>query len=346
MLKLSYILLFVLIIFGCTEEKKDSFSTIEVQVTNRQLLDSLIIYDKEKSWEIKSTLRFKESNTALDTLHIMENKLYQIYSFIDGTQGELGEFIMSPNSKILLSMNENAPFDSSNYTGSFELPNNFLAYSKKYQNKLSEMVRKGISQEELEILIQDNGNSINEKGMALGIVDTLQAYVKEKFDQFSGVLKKKNTKYLYKASLVNTLGNGFSFKDINNKNISLTDFKGKYIYIDVWATWCKPCKVEHEFLKELEEYFSENDALQIISVSIDREYDKWKKYITSKSMEGIQLHSGSDSEFVKFYDIGALPRFLFLDTKGNIISPDEIRPSNPKTLKKLEATLNGMLAKK
>jgi hypothetical protein len=56
-------------------------------------------------------------------------------------------------------------------------------------------------------------------------------------------------------------------------------------------------------------------------------------------MEGLQLHSGSKSDFVKFYDIGALPRFILLDKEGKVISPDEIRPSNPETLTKLEATL-------
>ena len=68
-------------IFGCKEEKKHPFSVIEVNVTNHQLLDSLIIYDKDMSWEIKSVLRFKESNIVIDTMNILENKLYQIYSF-------------------------------------------------------------------------------------------------------------------------------------------------------------------------------------------------------------------------------------------------------------------------
>ena len=327
------------LISSCKEERKNPISVIEVNVTNQQLLDSLIIYDKDKSWEIKSILRFKESNRVIDTMKILENKFYQIYSFFDGKQGELGELVISPNSEITLFIDEKELFESIDYSGNFKLSNNFLAYSKKYQNLLSEMVRNGIKQEELEILIHEKGELINKKGISLNVVDSISSYVKLKFDEFSDILKQKNIKYLYKTSIVNKIGNNFFFKDIKNNVKTLKDFKGKYVYIDVWATWCKPCKVEHTFLKQLEEHFSYNNKLQIISISTDREYDKWEKYITKNSIKGVQLYSGSNSDFVKFYDIGALPRFIFLDKEGRVISPDEIRPSNSKTLEKLEATV-------
>ncbi|NQY05400.1 MAG: TlpA family protein disulfide reductase [Flavobacteriaceae bacterium] len=333
------IFLLSIVIFGCKEKTKESFSVIEVHVTNQHSLDSLIIYDKEKSWEVKTTLRFNKSNSIKDTLNILEKKIYQIYSFSDGKQGELGELLISPNSTIVLSVDENELFESITYDGSFKEPNNFLAYSKKHQNQLSNTVRNGIEQKELELLIHEKGDLINEKGISLNIVDSLSTYVKVNFNKFSNILKQKNAKYLYKRSLVNEIGNNFSFKDITNNDISLKDFHGKYLYIDVWATWCKPCKVEYDFLKQLEEHFSNNDELQIISISTDRDFDKWEKYITKNSIEGIQLYSGENSEFVKFYDVGALPRFILLDKEGRVISPEELRPSNPKLLKKLESTV-------
>ena len=340
MLKSSFILLlWILLVAGCREGRKNNLSTIEVKVENHQLLDSLLIYDKEKSWEVKSSLKFEASSMARDTMNIAKNKLYQIYSFKDGKQDELGELLLSPSSNIKVSLNEKELFESINYSGSFESPNNFMAYSKKYQNQLSEMVRNGVEEKHLEELIKEKGILIREEGVSLQIVDSLKTYVATSFDKFSEILKKKNAKYLYKASLVNTLGNNFSFTDTDNKNISLTDFKGKYVYLDVWATWCKPCKVEYVFLKELEAYFSNSDEFQIISISTDREKDKWENYVDNKVMEGVQLYSGANSDFVNFYDIGALPRFIFLDKKGKIISPDEIRPSNPRTQEKIASMI-------
>ncbi len=338
-----FIFLLSILIVGCKEELKSPLSIIEVNVINHQSLDSLIIYDKEMSWEIKSILRFNGSNIDKDTLDILENKLYQIYSFKDGSQGELGELIISSNSNISLTIDESRLFESINYKGNFESSNNFLAYSKKNQNYLSEMIRNGIEQEELEILIHDKSDLIDQQGKSLKIVDSLRTYVKEAFNEFSDILKLKNAKYIYKASLVNEIGNNFLFKDVKNNVKTLEDFKGKYVYIDVWATWCKPCKIEHEFLKHLEEHFINNDELQILSISTDREYDKWKNYVIENSIEGVQLYSGDKSDFVKFYDIGALPRFIFLNKEGRIVNPDEMRPSNSDLLKNLESTINNTM---
>lgn len=126
------------------------------------------------------------------------------------------------------------------------------------------------------------------------------------------------------------------FKDYENFNggkTSLSDFKGKYVYIDVWATWCAPCKAEIPFLKELDkEYKGKNIAF--VSISVDRRdaYDTWRKMIKDEQMGGNQLFADNnfESSFVMEYGIDAIPRFILLDPKGNIISPDAPRPSDPK----------------
>lgn len=341
MLKSATILfLLSILILSCKKTETKDISTIEVAIVNQQSLDSLIIYDKENSWEKKTTLRFKNSKSIIDTLAIKENKLYQVYMFIDGNQKELGELLISPNSSVMITIDETSPYESIEYTGNFDTTNNFIAFSNKHQNQLTEMVRSGIEQAPLETQLNEKSNLIKDKGVSLKIADSLKLYVAQKFEKFSDILKKKNLKYLYKNSLVNKIGNHFSFTDINNESKSLTDFTGKYVYIDVWATWCKPCKVEYTYLKKLEEHFSNEDKLQIISISTDSDIDKWKNYLTKHSAEGIQLYSGSNSDFVKFYDIGALPRFIFIDKEGRIISPDEIRPSNSDIYDMLASKIN------
>lgn len=337
MRKITPILISVILlcIYGCSKEIKQNYSVIKVSLSNNDL-DSIIIYDKEKSWEVKSLLDLTNSETIIDTLDILDKKIYQIYSFKEGAQSEFGEIIISPESEINLIFNKSTTTNPVTFSGSYKNANNFLAYSKNSQNELTNLVRNGIDSIDLKNQISDKLDLIKQKSNKLNITDSLKTYAFDKFNHFSEVLLKKNEKYLYKSSLVNKIGNNFTFKDINNKSVSLKEFKGKYVYIDVWATWCKPCKVEHKFLEELEKAFTNNKELQIISISTDRDYQKWKNHVLEKSIKGIQIHSGHDSEFVKFYDIGSLPRFIFLDKNGKIINPDEIRPSNKNLKYKIE----------
>ena len=60
----------------------------------------------------------------------------------------------------------------------------------------------------------------------------------------------------------------FSLADINGKRFDLSDFNGKYVYMDIWATWCGPCKVQIPFMKELEKQFH-NAPIHFVSVSLD-----------------------------------------------------------------------------
>lgn len=114
---------------------------------------------------------------------------------------------------------------------------------------------------------------------------------------------------------------------------SLDDLKGKYVYIDVWATWCGPCKHEIPFLKEVEQKFHDKN-IEFVSISIDQKKDHqtWKEFVTEHQMVGTQLFADNDwkSQFVEDYVIEGIPRFILLDTEGNIISADAPRPSDEK----------------
>jgi len=115
---------------------------------------------------------------------------------------------------------------------------------------------------------------------------------------------------------------------------SLDDLKGKYVYIDVWATWCGPCTKQIPFLKEVEKaYHGKNIEFVSISVDKQKDYDKWRAMVSDKELEGIQLFAEKDfkSKFIKDYAINSIPKFILIGPDGNIISANAPRPSN-KTL--------------
>ncbi|WET01734.1 TlpA disulfide reductase family protein [Flavobacterium sp. YJ01] len=147
-------------------------------------------------------------------------------------------------------------------------------------------------------------------------------------------------KVLHKS--VGQKGLDFTYKDINDKPVSFSDFKGKFVYIDLWATWCGPCKAEIPHMKKIEEdYHGKN--IVFVSLSLDKAKDaqKWKDYVTKEQLKGIQLMADKDfgSDVAKNYDVNAIPRFLLFDTKGNIINADALRPSNPELRAQLDKLL-------
>ena len=128
----------------------------------------------------------------------------------------------------------------------------------------------------------------------------------------------------------------FKAQDVNGKEWTLADFKGKYIYIDLWATWCNPCKRELPYLKELEKKF-EGSQIVFIGLSTDGDKGKWEQIVQTGTMPGVQLHIGPRSEFQKAYNIDGIPRFILLDKEGIIINNNMSRPSSEDTYKFLES---------
>jgi thiol-disulfide isomerase/thioredoxin len=142
-----------------------------------------------------------------------------------------------------------------------------------------------------------------------------------------------------------TLGNPsptFNYENHKGGTTDLASLKGKYVYIDVWATWCGPCLREIPSLLQVEkDYHGKN--IQFVSISIDepKDYDKWKAMVSEKQLGGIQLMADNNwkSKFIEDYAIMGIPRFILIDPKGNIVSADAPRPSDPM----LRKTLDGLM---
>jgi len=133
-----------------------------------------------------------------------------------------------------------------------------------------------------------------------------------------------------------------SFSDYENYaggKTSLSDLEGKYVYMDIWATWCGPCIREIPSLKKVEAEF-EGKNIEFVSISVDdgrgykgdkaAAYEGWKKMIADKELGGMQLlaNEGFRSKFIQDYKINGIPRFILVDPQGNIVSADAPRPSS------------------
>jgi len=134
----------------------------------------------------------------------------------------------------------------------------------------------------------------------------------------------------------------FSLPDKDGKMVSMKDFKGKVVFIDVWATWCGPCRAQFPFLKEVEEEYKDNKDIVFVGISTDAitNKEKWLKTIEKEKLEGIQLIDDVGKSFARKYQIVAIPRFLLIDKQGKWI---EIRCPLPEAKQELKKYLDKAL---
>ncbi|BAV95309.1 TlpA family protein disulfide reductase [Ichthyobacterium seriolicida] len=137
----------------------------------------------------------------------------------------------------------------------------------------------------------------------------------------------------------------FDYENYNGKKTSLDHFKGKIVYVDIWATWCRPCINEIPYLMELEEKYR-GKGIEFVSISVDegeKGYKDWKKMVADKEMSGIQLiaDNGWRSNFVSEYKVRGIPHFILIDSEGKIIDANAPRPSS----KSIFTLLDGLIKK-
>jgi thiol-disulfide isomerase/thioredoxin len=176
-----------------------------------------------------------------------------------------------------------------------------------------------------------------------GIEEYLQKYGKHLItDNQKQQMKVKETE-LAKKVTTGQKAIDFQFPDLEDKEISLSGFKGKVVYIDLWATWCVYCIKEFPALKKLEEEYSSNSDLIFLSVSVDASKDKqkWADFVRKENLKGIQLFAGdaADSALMKPYNVTGIPRFILIGKDGNIILKNAPRPSSNEIKTVLDAAL-------
>ncbi len=123
-------------------------------------------------------------------------------------------------------------------------------------------------------------------------------------------------------------------KDTKGNVVDFAKFKGKYVYIDIWASWCGPCCQEVPVLQKLEKELK-NDNVVFVSISVDATEKPWKSKMTALNMHGNQLIDSSKN-FNKLMNIRGIPHFLIYDKEGKLYMYDAPRPSDAGTREMLE----------
>lgn len=165
-----------------------------------------------------------------------------------------------------------------------------------------------------------------------GATDFIADFRKENFH--AALLPAIEKLYLRQLASIGVLSKGavapaFKLPDTKGKPVRLSGFKGKVVYLDVWASWCGPCLKEMPYMELLKEKFRNKDV-EIVSISIDTKVDAWLAKVAAMKLTGIQLIDSSGSEnskIAKDYKIRGVPHYVLIDKQGRIASAFAPRPS-------------------
>jgi thiol-disulfide isomerase/thioredoxin len=126
----------------------------------------------------------------------------------------------------------------------------------------------------------------------------------------------------------------FAYPDVNGKKWGPKDFKGKYLIIDFWASWCGPCRQEIPHLKEVYKKYKDQ-GLEILSVSVDAKPADWKKAMAEERMAWPQINAVESKPVMAAYLFSGIPYLVVVDKDGKIVEKNVRGESLDKAMKKI-----------
>lgn len=153
-----------------------------------------------------------------------------------------------------------------------------------------------------------------------GVNKEIDLLIQNYYSKFPETNYRKQITDLYNR--FDNLGNGkpapkFTLHSMDGKVYGLDDFRGKTVFIDVWATWCLPCLRAMPKILEMQTKYSD---IVFLFTSIDEDLNKWQEFLAShEERKGLDLNTRG-TEFLDLYRITGVPRYILIDKDGNIIN--------------------------
>lgn len=318
------VILFLFAVLSVNAQETSQMVSFEGKIANRNS-DSIVLATGKN---FKKTLRLNKRGQFKEAFEIPADGLFQLF---DGSETTL--LFLKNGYNLKLTMDAKKFDESIKYEGNGAKENNYLA-----QKALTDEA----FEKDLDVLFTEDESTFNasleKKKMGdlsqlekAGVDASLSQMLTSMIQQESIMLSQFYAQKKVAEKMNGVISPSFNYENHKGGKTKLEDFKGKYVYIDVWATWCGPCRAEIPFLKKVEEKFHGKDIVFVsISVDTQKDHEKWKKFVIDKELGGVQLFADNNwnSDFIKAFGINSIPRFILIGPDGKVIFADAPRPSS------------------
>lgn len=132
-----------------------------------------------------------------------------------------------------------------------------------------------------------------------------------------------------------------SFSDPQGSQHLLSEYFGKVLYIDIWATWCGPCCAQIPYIEKIVAHYKDNKSIRFISISIDTDKKGWLDKIEKDKPQWLQFLCSKDEyiQLNKKWGVTSIPRFIIINADGTINNNNAFRPDDPEFIKKIDNIL-------
>ncbi len=298
--------------------------------------DSLVIHNND----FKITLKGSEGNFAGN--FDAPRGFYQLF---DGAA--FSTLYLSKGSDLKIMADGKRFAETLAFSGNGSKENTFLLIKKKEDQKLKDRFRSAVPddsqlQDILKKRLEDAKIRLASQKYDRYFPSLMLAEYERENQEIIEQLALFKAKENSVAALKNTPAPDFNFENLNGGTSKLSSLRGSVVYVDIWATWCGPCKSEIPHLKKLEENFI-GKPVQFVSISIDAPKDraKWRKFAIANNLKGMQLlaNDGWNSEWIKHFKIAGIPRFVIIGKDGQVADSNAPRPSSSESA----TTLNHLI---
>ena len=346
-------------------EFRNRFDSLKSTIDNfhADYLDSVSLSrDIVSALEYKKSIKFSavQQEFKFYKLNDLINKKWEAHS---SGQEYLGDHIEKELTKLV----DEVPFDSALMVGSYTDYENLLNFFWRNQIYLpvaEEVMGSERPENSIPLLSDarikhaDCSDAVRESLLAFNVRFWLGHYgITSETDSILSDFKETYHQSKYLATLNETYAEFLALAPGNpapefegltreSKPVSIKSLRGKIIYIDVWATWCRPCIEEIPSSIKLQQKLAKEDGIEFLNVSVDSRRSDWEKFLDGKSNwtgTHIIIEPEKIDSLYKAYKFRGIPAYMLLDQFGNIIDLKASRPSDEELEKKIRKILDGQV---